>query len=76
MDAVRNARWGGVVPKPGQTLPLLPSAEETQGQINAITKAILWSMVPESFKPDSEETTAEWNRRMTWYMQHPEYVAG
>jgi hypothetical protein len=71
MDAARNAYWGGVVPKPGQTLP---PPSDIERQMDAARKAILWGMVPESWKPVSDETWADYNRKMAWYMQHPEYV--
>jgi hypothetical protein len=64
----------GAVPKPGQTLPPAFSPGQAQSQVNRMTGALLWGLVPEAFKPDSEEDIAEWNRRMSWYMQHPEYT--
>jgi hypothetical protein len=74
LDANRNAYWNGAVPKPGQTLPPAFSPEEAQSQLNRMTGAALWGLAPEFLKPDSKEDIAEWNRRMTWYMQHPEYT--
>jgi hypothetical protein len=64
----------GAVPKPGQALPLALSPDQAQSQLNRVTGALLWGLVPEAFKRDSEEDIAEWNRRMSWYMQHPEYT--
>ena len=64
----------GAVPKPGQTLPPAFSPGEAQSQLNRMTGALLRGLVPESFKPDSDEDVAEWNRRMSWYMQHPEHA--
>jgi hypothetical protein len=48
--------------------------EDIAAQNDAARKATLWSLVPESLKPVSDETWAEYNRRMTWHVQHPEYA--
>ncbi len=73
-DAINADRVSpNAVPKRGQTLPPAFSPDEAQSQLNRMTGAVLRGLVPESLKPDSDEDIAEWNRRMTWYMQHPEY---
>src|ERR1041384_5764882 len=63
------SQGSGAKPKQGQSVPQQPTVSDLDKQMQGLGRSIVESFIPESLKPASDETVADYHRKLSDYMK-------